>query len=422
MTAKKIGAALLLAFAGAVLASAGALAAERSVTLFYNWYGTAELDDISLAMVAEFEQAHPGVKVDLLRGGTVDGRSPTDRLLAAIAAGTPPDVVHFERSIVIEFAAKGLLQPLDRLLPGIAEQFLPGAMQEVIYKGEVYGVPATTDIRGLFWNKADFAAAGLDEERGPATIAELDVMAAKLTRTTGEGGFEKIGFVPWLGNWYAVGWLYTFGGDIYDAEQNRPRVNTPNHVRAMEWIQEYGQRYPYDVVASTIAGRRDVTFYDQRLAMVAHWNGHANLIRQADPNIDFWVGEVPHPEYGTNGTWLGGQAWVIPRAARNLEDGIALLNWMSSTEAEVALYRSLQRIPTRWSALQEIQDELSPTDAVLMTQAGVAWGRPPLWFPPFINRTNAAMTRVARLEEAPATALDEAQRLLELDFAEILSD
>ena len=417
----KLSAVLLLLVAVAFPLS-GADAAQRQVVLFYNWYGSEGFDELTLALVDEFERIHPEIDVELVRGGTVDGRSPNDRLLAAVAAGTAPDVVHFERSIVIEFAAKGLLTPLGRLIPGVEEAFIPGAVQEVVYKGEVYGIPSGTDIRGLFWNQADFASAGLDEARGPASMDELDALAAKLTRANAEGGFDKVGFVPWLGNWYAVGWLYTFGGDIYDAENNRPRVNTENHVRAFEWIREYGQRFPYDVVTAAISGKSPNTFYNQTVSMIAHWNGWANLVRQADPNISFWVGEVPHPAYGTNGTWLGGQAYVIPSAARNLTDAVSLLNWLTREEVEVELYREGTRIPTRWTALERIRDELAPTDALLLAQADVAWGRPPLWFPPFYNRTTEAMVKVARLEEAPPAALDEAQRLLEIEFAEILGD
>lgn len=417
------GAATALVLAVAIMMLTGlSQAAKREVTFFYNWYGSDGFDDLSLKLVDEFEAAHPDIDVKLVRGGTVNGQSPTDRLVALIAAGTPPDVVHFERSIVTEWAAKGLLLPLEHYLPSIEEKFIPGAMQEVLYKGSVYGVPWGTDIRGLFWNKADFEASGFDAEQGPATMSDLDSMAAKLTRPDGEGGFSKVGFVPWIGNWYAVGWLYTFGGDIFDAEKIRPRVNTPNHIRGFDWIQEYGQRYPYDVVGAALKGKSYTTFYDRSVSMMAHWNGFGNLVKKADPNLEFWAGELPHPAYGTNGTWLGGQAYVVPKASKNPDDAVTLLKWLTRKEVEVELYRVGTRIPTRWSALAEIQDDLTPTDAILLKQSDVAWGRPPLWYPPFYTKTAEAMRKVARLEASPKDALDEAQRLLEIDFKEILGE
>lgn len=395
-------------------------AAANRVVYFYNWYGSDPQEPVFQRAIAEFREAYPDIELELVRGGSVSGQSPTDRLIAMIAAGNPPDVLSFERSIIIEFAAKGILRPLDRDLGSLADEFVPGALQEVIYRGETYGVPWGTDIRGLFWNKADFAESGLDAELAPATMEELDAMAARLTRADGDGKFTKVGFVPWLGNWYGVGWLYTFGGEIFDAESVRPRVNTPNHVRAMEWIQEYGQRFPYDVVAAAISGKSGNTFYDRTVSMLPNWNGYANLIQMADPTIEFWAGAMPHPPYGQNGTWMGGYSHVMLSAARNPEGGVTLLKWVSRPEVEVDLFRSTGSLPTRWSALAEIGDELSPTDAILVQQIDVAWGRPPLWFPPFLNSIQDAMTRVARLETSPQDALDEAQRKLEIDFAEIL--
>lgn len=406
----------LLMVASAFSAMAG------KVVYFYNWYGSDPQEPVFMKLIEEFRAAHPDIEVELVRGGSVSGRSPTDRLISMIAAGNPPDVLNLERSIAPEFAAKGLLRSLDHDLGSVESEFVPGAMQEVVYRGSLYGIPWGTDIRGLYWNKADLAEAGLDPERGPATMEELDDMAANLTRTDGDGKFSKIGFVPWLGNWYGVGWLYAFGGEIYDAENVKPRVNTPNHIRGFEWIQDYGQRYPYDVVASTISGKSANTFYDRTVSMMANWNGFARLVTQADPTIDYWVSELPHPDYGHNGTWMGGSSHVIPSAARNPKDAVTLLKWMTNKEAEIALFRETGSLPTRWSALAEIRDELAPTDAILVQQTDVAWGRPPLWYPPFYMKAANAMTSVARLENSPKEALDEAQRLLEIDFAEILGE
>ncbi len=410
-----MGLVALLVAVGVMTASAG------KVVYYYNWYGNDSQESTFQTLMERFRAEHPEIEVELIRGGTVSGSSPTDRLISMIAAGTSPDIVHFERSIGSEFAARGLLHPLDGELASMVEtEYVPGAAQELLYRGKVYGVPYGTDIRGLFWNAADFAEAGLDPERGPATIEELDQFAAQLSRTDGDGKYSKIGFVPWYGNWYAVGWLYTFGGDIYDAENVAPRVNTPNHIRGFEWIQEYGELYPYDVVGASVSGKSQNDFYGRTLSMMAHWNGQANLIRQADPSLDFNVGEVPHPSYGHNGTWLGGQAHVIPATAKNKEDALTLLRWLSTGDAEIELYRNVGSLPTRWSALAEISDELTPTDAILVQQTDVGWGRPPLWFPQFYNHTRDAMIKVARGETSAKEALDEAQRLLELDFEEIL--
>lgn len=389
---------------------------------FYNWYGVDSFEDIFIGLVDEFEKSHPDIDVELIRGGGVNGKSQTDRLIAMIAAGNSPDIVHFERSQVREFAAKGLLEPLDPYFGSVRDEFVPASVQEVVYNGAVYSIPWGTDIRGLFWNKRDLAGAGYDPSQGPRSLQELDSMAARLTKTDGSGKFTHLGFIPWLGNWYATSWLYAFGGNIYDEANKKPRVNTPNHVKAFEWIQEYGQRYPYDVVAAALSGKNGSTFYDETLSMIAHWNGFANMINQADPNIEFWVGEVPHPSYGSNGAHMGGYSHVIPSTAKNKDDAVRLLKWVGSKEAEIRLYRAVASLPTRWTALNAIRDELSPTDAVLVQQVENAWGRPPLEYPPYYVRLTEAMRQVAKLQTSPKAALDQAQQLLETDFAKVFGE
>jgi multiple sugar transport system substrate-binding protein len=48
----------------------------------------------------------------------------------------------------------------------------------------------------LFWNKQHFKEAGLDPEKGPTTIAELDGMAQRLTREQG-GQLDRLAMKPW---------------------------------------------------------------------------------------------------------------------------------------------------------------------------------------------------------------------------------
>ncbi|MGI6609997.1 MAG: extracellular solute-binding protein [Limnochordia bacterium] len=396
---------VLLSLASAV--SAG----KVKVVYQYNWYGsTGRIEDAYLELVEQFKRDNPNVEVELVRGS-----SSPDKLITAIAGGTPQDVVQFERSIIIEWANKGLLLPIDKLMEtSVKGAWLPGTYSEVCHEGQSYGVPWDTDIRGLFWNKDLIAEGGMDDSRGPATLSELDDMARKLTKRDAEGKFTQLGFIPWLGNWYAVGWLYTFGGALYDPTTKQPVVNTPNHVRGFEWLQTYGERYSVSAVGAVPHG------VDKgRTAMEAHYIGHGRTIEVSIPGLDYGVGEVPHPDYGQNGTWMGGTAHVVPLGARNMEGAKVLMNWLARKEVQATWWRLSAALPTRTDAIPLIRHELPASQAILLLQANVAFGRPPLWFPAIYNRTREAMMSVVQLRQAPKTALDEAQRLLEMDFAAV---
>ncbi|MGI6610073.1 MAG: extracellular solute-binding protein [Limnochordia bacterium] len=386
--------------------------AMARVVYQYNWYAEDVVDPVYLGLIEQFKKEHPGIEVEPLRGG-----GGLDRLVTLIAGGAPPDIVHCERSHIREMAHKGLLQPLDRFVDTpVRSAWLPGTYSEVQHEGECYGVPWDTDIRGLYWNKDLLGQGGFDDSRAPATLAVLDDMARKLTKGDAEGKFTQLGFIPWTGNWYAVGWLYTFGGEIYDAATKRPTINTPNHVRGFEWIQSYGERYSYAAVTASLGTD---PFYQGRLAMIAHESGQVGIIAARYPHFSYGVGEFPHPEYGHNGTWLGGTAHSVPIGAHVTEDTRILLNWLSRKETQASWWRQTTRLPTRPDAIALIRNELPAAQRALLGQADEAWGRPPLWHPPFINRTQKVMTDVAGLKQSPKAALDEAQTLLEMDFAAV---
>lgn len=378
----------------------------------YNWYAEDVVDPVYLGLVEQFKKEHPGIEVEVLRGG-----GGIDRLVTLIAGGAPPDIVHCERSHIRELAHKGFLQPLDRMVDTpVRKAWLPGTYSEVVHEGLCYGVPWDTDIRGLYWNRDLLGQGGFDDSRAPATLAELDDMARKLTIADGEGRFTQLGFVPWTGNWYAVGWLYTFGGDIYDSVTKLPTVNTPNHVRGFEWIQSYGERYSYAAVSASLGTD---PFYQGRLAMIAHESGQVGIIAARYPYFSYGVGKVPHPEYGCNGTWMGGTAHSIPIGADVTEGTRLLLNWLSRKETQVAWWHQTTRLPTRLDAIALIRSELPLPQRILLAQAEEAWGRPPLWHPPFINQTQAAMADVAALRKSPKAALEEVQALLEVEFTAV---
>ena len=51
----------------------------------------------------------------------------------------------------------------------------------------------------MLWNKAAFREAGLDPEKPPRTIAELDAYCEKLTKVDKRGRLTQVGIIPWYG-------------------------------------------------------------------------------------------------------------------------------------------------------------------------------------------------------------------------------
>ena len=90
--------------------------------------------------------------------------------------------------------------------------------------------------------KTMFKNAGLDPERPPRTIQELDAFAEKLTLRDKDGNITQIGFMPMEPGWWNWSWGYFFGGRLWDGGE-RITANAPENIQAFGWIESYTKKY-----------------------------------------------------------------------------------------------------------------------------------------------------------------------------------
>ena len=83
----------------------------------------------------------------------------TTKLMTAVRGGTGPDIYLFDRFIVAQRAADGLLQDLSALgANDLMGNYVPFAAAEAMYNGNAYCLPFDTDARALYYNKGMITA------------------------------------------------------------------------------------------------------------------------------------------------------------------------------------------------------------------------------------------------------------------------
>jgi multiple sugar transport system substrate-binding protein len=163
------------------IGSASATSKPKTVTLqYWSTYNTAdkEASTIAKVIIPAFEKANPGIKVvssiypysDLL-----------NKFIATSAAGNPPDVMRSDIAWVAQLAQQGIVQNVGRLkaFTAIRKDALPGPLLTTEVNGKFYAIPDDTNTQALYWNKADFAAAGIAGP--PTTITQMLADAQALT-------------------------------------------------------------------------------------------------------------------------------------------------------------------------------------------------------------------------------------------------
>ena len=340
-------------------------AASETVTLYY-W--GSENDALALDLIQDFETTHngsdgkPAIKVIMGQSATINKTDDPQRLLTAVAGGSPPDVVWFDRFAVGEWAARGAfqsLQPLlerdlrekpDDILTLRSEQFFQPCWDEANYRGELFAVPSVTDNRALFYNidiLEKFAdkliPAGCVDPDDPTKVGpprtwdQLKKCAEILTEFDAKGKLIRVGFIPNFGNsWlYIYGWLN--GGSFMSADGLTCTLNEPAVVDALVFMTEI-----YDIMGGAEAVNAFQTtlqtgdldpFLSGKVAMKIDGDGFIGTIANQKRDMRFGVTLAPAPEGRKRLGWCGGWCWVIPSGARHPEEAWEFIKYSASLKA-----------------------------------------------------------------------------------------
>lgn len=153
------------AFAGCGNSSKGtaAEAEKKTVTLTYmNHTGEERTINYENDMIAKFEEANPGVKVEVQRMSMDDY---TQTIQTKFASGDAPDIFTIEQSNLEKYASNEYL--LDFTGTAIVDHYDGNMLQ---YDGKLYGAPIGANAYVVTYNKAIFEKAGVSI---PKTLDEF---------------------------------------------------------------------------------------------------------------------------------------------------------------------------------------------------------------------------------------------------------
>ncbi len=290
-------------------------------------------------VVDRFNESQDRLFVRYLVTGTIHQKA-----MIAIAGGNPPDIVGLYSYNVPGYAEANAVLPLDDLAAGHGmslERYATGMRQVMTYHGRWWGAVNTGGTLALYYNKAIFREAGLDPERPPRTIGELDAAHRAITRSRTDGSLERAGFLHMEPGWWSWIWGYSFGGSLYDASSDRSLAASRENVTAYEWVQSYPRELGVDRVQNLRSGfgpygTPQTAFLTSEVAMVVQGPWMANLIAAFKPAMDYGVAPVPvaDPIYDAAApiALIDTDMLMIPRGARNPEASMEFIAFTQRRE------------------------------------------------------------------------------------------
>lgn len=339
----------LAAIVGAVALMAAACGEGSSgpvtVTYWQLWTDPAQKAGITNA-VGLFEKANPDVKVKV-----VDVNN-DDKLIASIAAGKPPDAASLVNVLSMgALASRGAVSNVEDLasrhhIPLHKDDYTRAALDMSTYKGHQYGLTVELDSRSLFVNDDILRAAGITTP--PRTMSEVADLAVRLTKTDASGRITQLGIVTGycgqLVNWT---WPY-FDARPYDARTSTITAGSPGMVQALKWeksmIDQIGVQPYLNFTSASAHNPLNNHFYDGNVAMSFDGDWTCASAGKYNPGMHWSVVAPPyadgHPEW-EGSTWIDGSVNVIPSAAAHPKEALRFINFMNSTNAQVAIQQTI---------------------------------------------------------------------------------
>jgi ABC-type glycerol-3-phosphate transport system substrate-binding protein len=321
--------------------------AEAPMTLRV-WMAADYADQLPIRdLVNDFQQAYPNVKIELT--GYV-WQDMAGKVRLAISQGTSPDVAHQH---AFAMGAQGMAEPLDDLWQqwGAADQFMPGALDDVIWQGVRYGVPLDINTLFMIYNKAAFAQAGLAAPGPGYTFAQLRRDLEKLTTADR----SRYGIALTSSGWGMYGMVRSNGGELLQERDGKPVVtlDDPKTVEIVKFFAELGkQRLGTLPPLQPRQSDHPVVLFSQR-KVALFFSGPWDIVRlkqEAPPEVYAEIGTaiLPVPAAGApSASVQGGGSLFVPKGAPNRATAFEFMKWAVSDRYALRMAREMGRYPVR---------------------------------------------------------------------------
>lgn len=240
------------------------------------------------------------------------------KIVTAAISGKAPEVCTMHLDRMPEFAAKGVLLPVD----GIAKKygfksadFVKSTWDGGVYQGKRYSLPLDTHPMVMYWNKKLFKEAGLDPEKPPTDYVSFVKDCKAIEKDTdGDGKIDRWGTMlaiawPNYHYWYSI--FYQNGGVLFNPNNTKANFDSQAGVNAMQII--YDLIYKDKVSPTNVQTDSEHAAF-KRGELGITFNGIWMLNDyKTTPNLDFGCGMIP--QFGSKklAVWADSHQFCIPK-------------------------------------------------------------------------------------------------------------
>ncbi|MBA8816746.1 multiple sugar transport system substrate-binding protein [Microbacterium halimionae] len=324
------------------------------------WAMGAEGEELP-AFVSAFEEANPGVTVDVT---AIPWDAAHNKFQTAIAAGKTPDIAMMGSTWMSDFSDAFQTVPTDL----DTSDFFDSALESATIDDRAVGVPWYVDTRVLYYRTDVAATAGWDS--APTTWDELSQMASDMqTKGGADWGIRLIAG----GNDSFQGslWAPLSSGASLEADDGWT-LDTPEMVAGFEYYQSFFADGIADPNAGNASGAQEVAFVNGSTPMLIEGpfeRGQLDEIGGDGFSDKYTTAVLPTDESSTS--FSGGANLVVFDDAENPTAAWRLAEWLSNADTQTDWFETTGDLPaaqTSWDDAALSSDEkLQPFGEQLKT-------------------------------------------------------
>ena len=192
------------------------------------WHGLGtEATVLNEDVLPAWQAAYPDVSVEVLQ---VPFDQLQNKFLTEASAGGGADVLLGASDWIGNYAESEVILALNEIAGAdFAAGYNPAAIEGVTFEEQIYGVPQNINGVALFYNKTFVTTP-------PANTDEMLTMAAEIAEANSAAGVYGFGLIS---NFYSnVGYLFGFGGQIFQEDGETSALNSPEVVSFLTFLQK----------------------------------------------------------------------------------------------------------------------------------------------------------------------------------------
>jgi multiple sugar transport system substrate-binding protein len=376
-----VAGALLLALAATACsssASSSGSAPGKPVTITY-WTSTTQAEINYLD--SHFNATHSTIKVQGQYIASADDT--TAKEVAALKSGTEPNVVIGQDPSALPLLAEsGKIVDLSKPLAAETNALYPGIKSALFYQGHQLGMAlgGVGDFV-LFYNKKDFAKAGISSP--PATWTQLEADAIKLSDPAKHhyGIYIPFGTDEWISyDWESL--LWANGGELLNSAGTKTAFDSPAGVQALTtWVNLVRKDHAAPTTSFAEAGSYDgaPAFSSDAVSMII--DGQWAVAEFNTAKSDYGVALVPAGSSGHSATNIGiGVATVFSHGSAADAAATTFVQWLAQPAQGGYLTATSGGLPSAPAQLQQpaVKQEAAtqPTYQTFATQLQTGETRP----------------------------------------------